>query len=90
MASLFDNLFGYKKVNLYDAAKTRKDDRFYGPFDYKHRLMQRSLSRHLLRNSTIQSFLIFLNDYFFNIIVGIRTLKNYKNYTVKKDDPNTK
>jgi hypothetical protein len=90
MASLFDNLFGYKKVKLYDTTKTRKDRRYYQPFNYKDALINKNVSRHLLRNNTLKFFMIFVNDYLYNIIVGIRGLKNYKNYTVKKDDPNTK
>jgi len=90
MAGLFDNLFGYKKVKLYDATKTRKDTRYYQPFNYKDSLIERNVSRHLLRNATLRAFMIFVNDYLYNVIIGIRSLKNYKNYTVKKDDPNTK
>jgi hypothetical protein len=90
MAGLFDNLFNYKRVKLYDAQKTRKDDRYYQPFDYKDSLITKNVSRHLLRNATLTAFMVFVNDYLFNIIIGIRSLKNYKNYTVKKDDPNTK
>lgn len=90
MASLFDNLFSYKKVRLYDVTKTRRDRRYYQPLNYKDSLINKNVSRHLLRNNTLKFFMIFVNDYLYNIIVGIRGLKNYKNYTVKKDDPNTK
>lgn len=90
MAGLFDNLFGYKKVKLYDATKKRKDDRYYTPFNYKDTLIDRMVSRHLLRNETLRFFMIFVNDYIYSITVGIRSLKNYKNYTVKSDDQNTK
>ena len=90
MADLFENLFGYKKVNIYDAAKTRKDRRYYLPFNYKDTLIDRNVSRHLMRNATLRAFMIFVNDYLYNITVGIKSLKNYKNYTVKKDDSNTK
>jgi hypothetical protein len=90
MAGLFDNLFGYKKVKLYDSVKTRSDVRLNAPNNYKDSLMERSLSRHLLRNATVRAFLIFVNDYIYEIMGGIRHLKNFKNYTVKKDDTNTK
>lgn len=90
MAGLFDNLFGYKKVKLYDSVKTRNDERLYLPNNYKDSLMERNLSKHLLRNATVRAFLIFVNDYIYELMGGIRQLKNYKNYTVKKDDTNTK
>lgn len=87
---LLNNLFGYKKVKLYDQRKTRKDERLNQPYDYSKTLMQNSLSRHILRNRMISQFLYFLNDYLFEVSKGIRTLKNYKNYTVDKDNFNTK
>lgn len=90
MAGLFDNLFGYKKVKLYDSVKTRSDVRLYAPNNYKDNLMEKNLSRHLLRNATVRAFLIFVNDYIYELMGGIRHLKNFKNYTVKKDDTNTK
>jgi hypothetical protein len=34
----------------------------------------------------LRDFLTFLDDGFFVMIRGVRTLKGYKNYTVKKGD----
>ena len=38
------------------------------------------------RNQTLNDFLIFIDDYIFNLLKGVKVLKSYKNYTVKKDD----
>jgi hypothetical protein len=88
--SLFDGLFKYKEAKLYDAAKSRKDSRLHTPYDYRETLVNNSVSRFILRNQTIRYFLIFLNDYLYNVTKGIRHLKSYKNYTVKKDDQNVR
>lgn len=90
MAGLFDNLFGYKRVKLYDVAKTRNDVRLNRPNQYSDNLISRNVSTHLLRNATVKAFLLFVNDYMLTVIKGIRHLKNYKNYTVDKDDNNTR
>ena len=87
---LFTNLFGYRRTKRYDFSKTRKDSKLNGGFNYQalppSEFIGRSLSGHIQRNETIQHFLIFLDDYLFVMIKGVRTLKGYKNYTVKKGD----
>ena len=88
---LFTNLFNYRQRRRYDSAKSRKDDRLHTGFNYNDELapgefISKSLSGHIQRNQTMQHFLIFLDDGFFVMIKGVRTLKGYKNYTVKKGD----
>lgn len=91
---LFDNLFGYKRIKRYDAAKTRKDERLHTGYNYNSlppsEFIGRALSGHIQRNETMQHFLIFLEDGIKNLLKGTRYLKNYKNYTVKKDDNQTR
>lgn len=84
--NLFQDLFKYKLVKLYDRKNTRKDKRLNLGHDYKDTLMNNSVSRHIQRNDTMRTFLSFLNDYLYNLIKSVRYLKVYKNYTVKKDD----
>jgi hypothetical protein len=84
---MFDNLFLYKKIRIYDNAKSRKDDRLNIGYDYTNEpFLARMLSRHIIRNQTLNEFLIFIDDYIFNLLKGVKVLKSYKNYTVKKDD----
>jgi hypothetical protein len=90
MTNLFDNLYRYKRPRLYDIAKTRKDERLHQPYDYRTTLMNNSISRHILRNAMVRYFIGFINDYIYEMTNGIRYLKNYKNYTVKKDDKNVR
>lgn len=92
--SLFENLFGYKRLRRYDAAKSRKDARLHVGYQYDElppsEFIGRSLSGHIQRNETMQHFLIFLEDGIKHLLKGTRFLKNYKNYTVKKDDNQTR
>ena len=91
---LFTNLLGYKVVKRYDFSKTRKNERLNSGFNYQDLepggFLGRSLSGHIQRNQTIQHFLIFLDDAIRNLLKGARHLKNYKNYTVKEDDKQTR
>jgi hypothetical protein len=48
------------------------------------------LSKHIQRNQTMREFILFLDDAILNMLRGIRFLKVYNNYTVKKDDKNTR
>lgn len=84
--NLFQDLFKYKLVKLYDYKKSRKDNRLNLGHDYKDRLLNDSLSQHIQRNDIIKTFLLFMNDYFYTIIKSIKNLQGYKNYTIKKDD----
>jgi hypothetical protein len=84
--NLFQDLFKYKLVNLYDYKKTRKDNRLNLGYDYSERLINDNVSQHILRNDIVNTFVLFLNDYFYRIIRSIKSLQGYKNYTIKKDD----
>ena len=86
MESLFKDLLRYKLLNLYDAAKTRKDSRTDLGINYGDKLMQRNLSSHILRSQTMSDFIGFLNDYMMNIIKTIKKAQQWSNFTVKKED----
>lgn len=91
---LFDNLFGYKASRRYDSVKSRKDARLHTGYDYENlpngEFIGRSLSGHIQRNETMRYFLMFLDDSLKNLLKGTRYLKNYKNYTVREDDNQTR
>lgn len=92
--ALFDNLFGYKRVRRYDSAKIRKDSRMHVGYIYDDlppsEFIGRSLSGHIQRNDIMRNFLIFIEDAIKVLLKGARYLKNYKNYTVQKDDNQTR
>mgnify|MGYP000117644558 CR=1 FL=1 len=87
MINPFENLFRYKEDKIYDVPKARKDLKFNLGKDYKEDgILLRSVSPFILRSDTLREFIVFLDDSLYNITSGIRYVKNYKNYTTKKDD----
>lgn len=90
MLTPFRDLLIYKRKKLYDVAKRRNDIRLNSGFDYKDNLFNLMLSKHIQRNQTVREFILFINDYFYNIIKGVKYLKTFKNYTVEKDNTNVR
>ena len=88
MIPLFKDLYKYKRVKIYDAKKSRHDGRLHQGHEYKDALMHMNLSEHIFRSEYVRLFLEFINDYFYNIISRIKTLDNWKNFTVKPEDKN--
>ena len=84
----FKDLYRYKRVKRYDAYKTKNDIRKGQGHDYSESLFQQNLSGHIFRSPYVEFFLSFLNDYFTNIIGRIKTLDNWKNFTVNENDKN--
>lgn len=85
--SLYKDLFSYKKKRLYKVSKHRKDAKLNVSYDYhSNGLLPKMLSRHIQRNKILNNFIKFLDDYFLNILKGVKFLRVYKNYTVEKDD----
>jgi len=90
MIAPFKDLLVYRRKKIYDIAKHRKDDRLNTGYDYKDKLFNLMVSKHILRNQNMREFMLFLNDYFYNIIKGVKYLKVFKNYTIEKDDTNVR
>lgn len=86
----FKDLLIYKRRKIYDITKHRKDSRLNTGFDYKDRLFGLMVSNHIQRNQIVREFMLFLNDYFYNIIKGVKYLKVFKNYTIEKNDTNVR
>ena len=90
---LFKDLLVYKRKRLYKIAKHRRDDLKNTKYDYKsgqRGLISKQISYHIQRNQTMREFLLFINDYIINLLDQVRYLKNYKNFTVNKDDETTR
>lgn len=87
---LFKDLKVYKRKRLYKIAKHRKDDLKNTRYDYDNILLQNQLSRFIQRNQTMREFLGFINDIIINLLRQVRYLRNFKNFTVEKDDDRTR
>ena len=85
--NLFKDLLKYNKFRTYDFAKERQDQRLNVGNQYMdERFLNKMVSKHIVRNNILRDFMKFLDDSFFNIISGVRRVKAYKNFTIKKDD----
>jgi hypothetical protein len=72
---------------LYSLKNKRKDVRLNdGVGKHRQEILGRSLSPFILRNTTLMYFVDILNTAILNILKGPAYLKNYKNFTTKKDD----
>ena len=88
---LFNNIRVYKRKRLYKIAKHRRDDLKNIRYDYdKNGLLKNQLSRFIQRNQVMREFLGFIDDMMTNVLRQVRYLRNYKNFTVEKDDDRTR
>lgn len=83
---MIQGLFRYKRPKRYQEVKLRKDKKLYLGYDYSRTILKNSMSSHILRNPTVDTFVSFIQDYYMNTIRQIRIMKNWKNITVEKDD----
>lgn len=77
--------FGYKKPSLYNIAKTAGEERLNIAYDYRNEVMIRNISPHLLRVPIINYFVIYLNDYFVNLISATKIVRIFRVFSVNKD-----
>ena len=88
---LFNNIRTYKRKRLYKIAKHRRDNLKNIRYDYdKNGLLKNQLSRFIQRNQVMREFLGFIDDMMTNVLRQVRYLRNYKNFTVEKDDDRTR
>jgi|TARA_B110000908_G_C10177070_1_gene413731 hypothetical protein len=88
---VFKDLLVYKRKRLYNITKHRKDVNLNVRYDYKKNgLLDKQMSPHIRRNQTMREFLIFVNDYFLSLLDQVRSLKNFGNFTIEKDDERTR
>jgi hypothetical protein len=82
---LFKDLKKYKKQSLYKIARLKGEQRKNLGYNYTETLMDKTLSGHTTRNSTIDGFLTFITDYFVNLIKAVKWVQIHRVYTVDKD-----
>lgn len=80
-----DDLFNYKRESLYEIARTEGEERHDLTYDYRDTVMKNSLSDHLFRKENIYTFLIFVNDFWVNLIDTTKKISLFKAYSVSKN-----
>lgn len=77
--------FGYKKKSLYKIARNSGESRLNVGHDYTDTLFKNNISKHILRKQSVANFIIFINDWFVELLQNVKRVKNFKNFTVDKD-----
>lgn len=77
--------FGYKKPSLYNMARTAGEDRINIAYDYRNEVMLRNISKHLTRVPIIYYYVVYLNDYFVNLIDTTKKVRIFRVFSVNKD-----
>lgn len=83
---LFDGLYKYKSVKKYTLTKTMNDRKLNQGRDYSKDLVKKSLSRHIQRNETLNTFIGFIQDLFVENVKSVSKLKTWKAFSVNKDE----
>lgn len=72
-------------ANLYDVMES-SNDQLYSGFDYKEQIFKKSLSNVILRDPVKESILSYFQKVVFALIETTKQIKNFVNYTVKKNN----
>jgi hypothetical protein len=71
--------------NIYDVRDTVNDNLYTG-FNYKDQILKRSLANVIFRDPIKDGILQYYNKVVFGLIETTKQIKNYVNYTVKKNN----
>ena len=73
------------RENLYDVRDAVNDDVFEG-FDYREQIFERTLSNVILKDPVKVSILQYFQRVIYGLIETTKQIKNFPNYTVKKNN----
>ena len=75
-----------KNEKAYEQGSKRKN----GGFDYREEdiIVKRTMMPRLFQNETTAGFLRYINNVLVNNIDSVKIIRNFFNYTVKKNDTN--
>jgi len=76
--------------NLYDQAYKFGEKRKNLGFDYREKdvVVKKTMMPRLFLNDNVKDFLSYINDVMVNNIDSVKVIRNFFNFTVKKDDIN--
>jgi hypothetical protein len=83
--NVLNGRFGYKKQSLYKLAKTAGEERSNIAYDYSTSIIEKNVSKHLLRIPIVYYFTLYLNDYFVNLINTTKIVRIFRVFSVDKD-----
>lgn len=71
--------------NIYDI-RDSVNDNLYNGFDYKNQILKRSLSNVIYRDPVKEGILHYFNRVVYGLVETTKQIKNFVNYTVKKNN----
>jgi hypothetical protein len=71
--------------NIYDI-RDNINNNLYEGFDYQHQIMKRSLSNVIFRDPVKEGILSYFERVVYGLIETTKQIKNFFNYTVKKNN----
>ena len=80
-----------KPKNLFEKARRSQDNRKNLGFNYHEEniLLKKTMMPRMFLNENVTGFLTYINNVMVNNIDSVKIIRNFFNYTVKKDDMNT-
>ena len=80
-----------KPKNLFEKARRSQDKRKNLGFNYHEEniLLKKTMMPRMFLNENVTGFLTYINNVMVNNIDSVKIIRNFFNYTVKKDDMNT-
>ncbi len=75
---------------LYESSYTYGESRKHLGFNYREKdiLLKKTMMPRMFLNDTVKDFLSYINDVMVNNIDSVKVIRNFFNFTVKKDDIN--
>jgi len=74
-----------ERENIYDIEETIHD-KLYSGFDYKNEILKRSLSNVFYKDPIKENILSFIDKVIYGLIETTKQIKNFGNFTVKKNN----
>jgi hypothetical protein len=73
---------------LYESSYTYGESRKNLGFDYRKKdiLLKKTMMPRMFLNDTVKNFLSYVNNVMVNNIDSVKVIRNFFNFTVKKDD----
>jgi len=78
--------YAFDPTDNIDDVKNNINDNIYSGFDYKERIFEKSMSKVILRDPVKASILEYFQRVVFGLIESTKQIRNFVNYTVKKNN----
>jgi hypothetical protein len=70
---------------LYDKIYEEGENLLNKGYDYKNDLLNKTTSKYLQQNKSVNSFMSYVNDILYTLIESVKRIRVFHNFTVKED-----